>query len=1069
MSLTRLAINRPIAILMLVLALMTLGWRSMKEMPAELNPSVNIPYVNITTNYPGAGPEEIETLITKPLEDAVASVNGIKNVTSQCQDGISLISLEFYLGVNPDVAAADVRQKVAAARGNLPKDATEPIISKLDFNSQPVLSYGLKSNTLNIRELRDLADNVIQYRVAQVPGVGQVNVSGGDKREIQVNVNKDRLIAYGITIQDVVNAIQNSNVNLPGGHVTQGEKDYSIRTIGEYQSVEELRNLRISVPPKGQGSSLRINLSDLATVQDTSAERTQLSRVDGRDSVSLIISKLSDANPVQMADGVKKVVAQLEKDLPGGVQFILAMDTSRQVRAALSDVNLSLILGSLLAVLVVFLFLHNIRGTIIVAIAIPTSLICTFIPMKMFGFTLNQMTMLALSLVVGILIDDSIVVLENVYRHLARGETPREAAINGRTEIGMAALTITMVDVVVFVPIGFMGGIVGQFFRQFGITVACATLFSLFMGFTFTPMLASRWYAIGEEVEATRGFFGLLNRFYKGLDETYRRALRWAIGTDARHGTARRLMVIGLGYGGLIATMIMLGPKLGFQFVPAIDSGQIIANVELPAGSSLDETDRITKRVEQIMRKVPEAKTVFTSVGYINSGGGLSSFPQTGRQYASISLSLKDKENAMDLLHGVKGKRTRSDQEIAQDIRPQVAAIPGALITIGAVRGFGGAAAPIQMQLSGTDLNRMQQVAQQIKSRMAKVPGILDPDVSLRSGKPEVQVRVDRVKAAESGVNLRDLASALRYSFEGNNDAKYREHGEEYDIRVKFQDWNKRDPSDVGKILVPTGGGAPTELRSVANLAMGTGPTNIDRKNRMLLEIVSANLAPGFSSGNVQQQIDKAIADIDTSGVTIGYGGEVQSQQEEFPYLFGALGLGALLVYMLMAALFNSLLHPFTIMLSLPMALIGAITALVIAKEPMSIIGMIGIIMLVGLVTKNAILLVDYTNTLRARGWSRNDAIEEAGPTRLRPILMTTTAMILAMLPIALKIGEASEMRSPLAIVVMGGLILSTMLTLLIIPVTYTLFDDVQRLFTRRRSTPNRIAPPPERIPEEVR
>ncbi len=1063
MGLTKLSINRPIAVLMLVLALMVLGWRSMKEMPAELNPSINIPYVTVTTTYPGAGPAEIESLVTKPIEDATASVNGIKNTTSQSQDGISIVSVEFTLGINPDVAAADVRQKVEAARGSLPRDVNAPIISKLDFNAQPVLTYGLASKSLNIRQLRDLADNVIQYRIAQVTGVGQVNITGGDTREIQALVDKDRLAAYGLTIQDVVNAVQSQNLNLPGGHVTQGAQDYSIRTIGEYQSVDELRKLRISVPPKGGGAPLQVNLTDVARVVDASEERSQIARVNGKDAVTLIISKLSDANPVNMADGVKKVVAQMEKDLP--VTFVLANDTSRQVKSALADVNLSLVLGALLAVFVVFMFLHNIRGTFIVALAIPTSLIATFIPLKAFGFTLNQMTMLGLSLVVGILVDDSIVVLENIYRHLARGETPREAAMNGRSEIGLAAIMITMVDVVVFVPIAFMGGVVGQFFRQFGITVACATLFSLFISFTFTPMLASRWYQLGEEVEATRGVFGAINRFYGRLETRYRRALRWAIGRDARHGTFRRLMIITAGFGALIVTMILLGPRLGFQFVPAIDSGQIIATVELPAGASLEESDKVARQVEAIMNQLPEAKTVWASVGYIN--GGTRGFPESGRQYASISLTLKDKENALDLILRHKGKRTRSDQDIAQELRPKLAQLSGALITVANVRGFGGAAAPIQMELTGVDLNRLDQVAQQIKAKMAKVPGVLNPDISLRSGKPEVQVRLDRLRAADSGVNVRDMATALRYSFEGNTDAKFRDKGEEYDIRVQFQDLDRRNPEDVGRILVGTQRGGPVELRSIASVGIGQGPTKIDRKNRMRRVVVSANLAPGYSSGNVQQKIDAAIAGLDTSGATVGYGGEVQSQKEEFPFLFGALALGAILVYMLMAALFNSLLHPLTIMLSLPMALIGAIAALVIAHEPMSIVGMIGIIMLVGLVTKNAILLVDYTNTLRARGYTRGDAIEEAGPTRLRPILMTTFAMIFAMLPIALRIGEASELRAPLAIAVLGGLILSTVLTLLVIPVTYTLFDDVQNVLTRRKKPPVSPYALPRRREEE--
>jgi HAE1 family hydrophobic/amphiphilic exporter-1 len=1030
-----------------VFAILVLGWRSRGEMPAELNPNVNIPYVSINTTYPGAGPQEIETLVTKPIEDAVASVNGIKNITSQSQDGVSIISIEFYLGVNPDVATADVRQKVEAARGNLPKDANEPVISKFDVNASAVLTYGLFSNTLNSRELRDLADNVIQYRIAQVAGVGEVDISGGDVREIQVECDKDRLSAYGLSIQDIVNAVQANNLNMSAGHITQGSLDFSIRTIGEFSSVDQLNNLKISVSGKNGGPPLQLRLKDVATVSDTSEEKSDYSRVDGKNSVSLSIIKLSDANPVQMADGVKAAVAEMQSQLPGGVKFVLATDTSRQVRAALEDVNLSLILGALLAVLVVFLFLHNIRGTIIVSIAIPTSLIATFIPMRFLGFTLNQMTMLGLSLVIGVLIDDSIVVLENIFRHLQRGETPREAAINGRSEIGLAALTITMVDVVVFVPIAFMGGIVGQFFRQFGLTVACATLFSLFVSFTFTPMLASRWFAIGEEVEATRGVFGAINNFYKSLENGYRKVLHWALGRDKRNSLPRRLFVFFAGYGSLILTMMFIGPMLTVQFFPSTDTGQVVATVELPPDASLDRTDAVARKIEKVMMAIPERSTVFTHVGSID--GGIRGFGDTGRQYASLTLNLTNKENLLDKVLGHKGKRTRSDQEIAEEIRQKTSDIPGALISVSAVSGIGGAAAPIQEELSGTDLNRLETVAQEIKAKITKIPGIINPDISLRTGKPEIQVKIDRLRAADAGVNISTIAGVLYDAFEGNTDAKFRDNGEEYDIRVQYNDFDRHSPSDVGDLVIPTQRGNLVELKDIADISVGQGPTKINRKNRMRQVIVSAMLLPGLASGTVQTQVDKAVASIDTSGVQLGYAGVAQTQKEEFPYMISALGLGIILVYVLMAALFDSLLHPLVIMFSLPMALIGAIGGLVVAHESLSIISMIGIIMLVGLVTKNAILLIDVTNTLRARGWLREDAVEEAGPMRLRPILMTTIAMIFAMFPIALKIGEASEMRAPLADAVIGGLILSTLLTLLVIPVTYTLFDDLQRLFIR--------------------
>lgn len=1116
MWLTDVSIRRPVFILMVVSALMVLGWRSLRDLPTELNPKVDIPYITITTVYPGTGPEEIENIITRPIEDAVASVNGLKNLNSSSQEGISYVQMELELGTDLDAAAADVRQRVEQARRLLPRDVDPPVVSKLDIGAMPILYMGMLSDKRSPRELRDLADRYIQYRLGKVPGVGSVQVAGGDVREIRVNVDKGRLSAYGLTINDVANAIQSANLNLPAGHISEGPRDYGIRLIGEFASIEEIRQLRLQFPGKGpQGRPLTLNLADLATVEDTSEERDIITRTNLRDSVGIIILKLGEANTVEVADGVKKEIAALEKELPPDIHFVITQDQSRNVKAALRDVTISLELGVLLAVLVVFLFLHNLRGTFIVSIAIPTSLIATFIPMKAFGFTLNQMTMLALSLVVGILVDDSIVVLENIYRHLQRGERPREAAYNGRSEIGLAAITITLVDVVVFIPIAFMGGIVGQFFRQFGITVACATLFSLFISFTFTPMLASRWYRVGEELEAKKGFFGFLDRLYHALDEYYRGLLSWALKGSSTSfylldgwlcGFTSLAMMLGGGFlifrgvnsGALLFTLlgsalltsgawlgakvaqafrgengrdlvhrlavVLLGvytlvlvsawglPRLGFQFVPPADQGQIITTIELPPGSSMELTNQIARKVEKILISVPEADQIFTSVG--NIAGGFRNVPEIGRHYAQMSLKLKDKENLLDRLlrpfRRGQQKRTRSDQDVAIELRRKMAHIPGAKIVVAPVRGFGGAAAPIQIELLGKDLEHMARVASQIRNRISTIPGVINTDISLRVGKPEVQVRLDRVRSAELGIDLRTVAMVLRNAFEGDTNAKYRERGEQYNIRVKYRDLDKASITDVGSVVVGNRNGKPIYLRDVAHLSMGAGPTKIDRKNRFRMVLVTGYLAKGYALGNVMQEVSRRIADIPLGDIQMNFGGETQAMRENMAHLLGALGLSVVLVYMLMAALFDSLLHPFTILLSLPMALVGVILALVLAKEALSIFAMIGVIMLVGLVMKNAILLIDYTNTLRRRGYHRDQAVLEAGPTRLRPILMTTTAMILGMLPIALRIGEASEFRAGMAISVIGGLVLSTLLTLVMIPVIYTLFDDLTAKVMRR-------------------
>ena len=1110
MWLTRLSIQRPVFVIVLMSVFLVLGWRSKSGMKIEQNPQVDIPFVTITTVYPGTGPAEMETLVSKPIEDAVSAVNNVRHIRSSSQYGISYVQLEFYVGTNTNVALSDVRQKVDAARRLLPRDVDPPVVEKFDVGAMPVLYLGMRGDR-SVKELRYLADTRIKFRLAQVSGVGNVTVTGGDVREIRIAVDKQRLQAYGLSINDVVGAVYRANANIPSGHITEGERDYDARLIGEFQSIEQLKEIKLPLPQQG-GAGLSLNIGDVAEVSDTVAERDRIARAwyrneDGKlvgsDSVGIVITKLSDANTVDVIHAVKKELAHLESELPGNVRFIISQDQAPQIEAALEDVTVSLVLGALLAVIVVFLFLHNLRGTFICAIAIPTSLIATFIPMQFAGFTLNQMTMLGLSLVVGILVDDSIVVLENIYRHLKRGEQPKEASYNGRSEIGLAAITITLVDVVVFLPMAWMGGIVGQFFRQFGLTVAVSTLFSLLVSFTVTPMLASRWYKLGEEIEARGGIFGALDRFYNWLDySVYRRVLDWSL----RH----RPHVIVLGVAAMVLVMMWGGPRLKFGFIPVTDQGQLAITVELPPGASLQATDAILKDIERRIVNIPEIKSMFTRVGAIS--GGARSVPEQGRQFGEIAVQLYDKLGVMDKLNpfskaqvidaaltpapsptlrergdneqqtagnsplpqhgrgdderqtmgnsplpqhgrGVGGEgaplilRARPDFVVLEEIKQRIADVPNARINAVNIRGFGGTDAPVQLELLGFDLQRMKQVAEQIRSRIATVPGIVDPDISLRPGKPEAQVVVDRVKASELGFDVTAIGLALRGAIEGNIDAKYREYGEQFDIRVQFRDFDRSNVEDVKDVIVGSkkdnnGTIQPIRVQDIATVTLGEGPSKIDRKDRLRKVTVAAYLAPGVAAGNIGNVIAEKIADVPLGDIQLNAGGEAQIMRDEFPHLFGTLFLSVILVYLLMAALFDNLLHPFTIQLSLPMALVGAILALVIANQMLSIVSLIGFIMLVGLVQKNAILLIDYTNTLRARGMERDEAIKEAGPTRLRPILMTTIAMVFGMLPIALGIGRAAEMRAPLATCVIGGLILSTLLTLVMIPVIYTLFDD---------------------------
>ena len=1042
MWLTNLSIRRPIVILMVFAALIVVGLRSRSGMPLDLYPKVDIPYILITTIYPGAGPEEIESLISKPIEDAVGSVNGLKNLTSTSQEGSSVVGMELTLETDIDTAAADVRGKIDAVQMTLPQDAKTPVIQKVDIGAFPILWLGLSSKR-PARELRDLADDVIKDRLGKLKGVAAVTVTGGDKREIQVRVDKSRLEAYSISINQVAQALAAGNLNLPSGRITEGAREYAVRAVGEFGSVDEIRNLKVSF--SGKDGDRVLTIGDIAEVRDDVAEREETTRLQRQDSIGLLIQKQSGANTVEVADAVKKELKAMKDVLPRDVRIAISFDQSDRAKEALADVNTALWLGALLAVSIVYLFLHNIRGTFIVAIAIPTSIVAAFIPIYFAGFTMNMMVMMAFSLAVGILVDDSIVVLENIYRHLAKGEEPADAALNGRTEIGLAAITITMVDVVVFVPIAFMGGMVGRFFREFGITVATATLFSLFVSFTLTPMLASRWYRKGEAVEATGGFFAKFDRFYHELDVRYRAVLAWALG--------HRRMVIGGGFGLLIVILLLALPTLGFEFFPRIDQAQVGVTIEMPVGTSLAATDAVVRQVEDTIAEVPDVENIFTNVGSTSSGvfGGTK-----GANYGQVNAALYQKESFIDrfLRPFRRGHRmrVRSDVEIAQELREKTASIPGGRTTVQLTSGMGHGGSPIDIELTGSDVDELNAAAQQIKSIIASTEGIINTDVSWKVGKPEVKATIDRVRAAEMGFSVGQIASALRTSIEGNTDTHFRENGKEYDIRVRLNEFDRYRLSDVSRVVIGSVDGSPVFLQDIAQIEPSTGPTRIERKNRQMKVSVTADLSPGYYEGNVQRGLSKKLEGMELGNVQLAWAGETEERRENMAYMVSALLLSIALVYMLMAALFESLFSPLVIMFSLPMALIGAILALALTGETLSVVTMIGIIMLMGLVTKNAILLVDYTNTLRGRGMERNAAILEAGPTRLRPILMTTFAMIFGMLPTALKLGRGSEMRAPMAIAVIGGLIVSSLLTLVVIPALYTVFDDLMVKYQKRKA-----------------
>ena len=1075
MGATRLAINRPIAILMIVAAFFVLGLVSYFRLPAELNPKVDFPVVSVNTTYAGTNPQEMETLITKPIEDSISGVSGLKQIDSTSQSGVSVVRCTFYFGSNLDTAAADVRQKVDAVRKRLPTDADSPSVAKQDNSSQPILYIAMKGNR-SPRDLRVLADNVVSERLQQAPDVSAVNVFGGEQREVRVSVRAERLAAFGVTIGQLAQAINQANQNVSAGYIQTSTQYSSIRFLGEFTSVNELKNLRIALPgagtaslssgaaaPTGGGAggaagtgSRSVRLSDIADVSDTTVERTVESTLDGQDSVTLAIQKTSDGNTLKATDGVKEQLKAVKTFIPADVSFVITRDDSTNVRDNLKDVVVSLVIGAFLATLIVFLFLHNFRATVIVAIAIPTCIVATFLPIAAFGFTLNSLTLLGLSLAIGILIDDSIVVIENISRHLAMGQEPKEAAIAGRSEIGLAALTLTAVDLVVFIPIAFMGGIIGEFFRSFGVSISVAVLISLFVSFTLTPMLASRWFRKGESLESTgegrRGFSAAFDRGYHRFENFYRNILR----SFLRHPW----IVVGVGNIILVIAVILIFPKLGFRFAPSQDQNQVSVTVQAPAGTSLNVTKAITDDIERRIRADKslngDYKYLQTSVGRNASGGAGSG--DTGTQYAQILVSLYDRAAPLDraqFWHKHTGEDTlryESDADVAKKIRGLVKTIPGngssLKIQANEVNGFGGGGAPLTINMVGTDFGQLLKAAAQVQAVVDKTPGTYGSDLSFKASQPEVQIRLDRTRAAEYGLNVASVATTVSAALQGDITAKFRDPSDanQYNINVILAKPDRSNIYTVGNIPVGYQNGNPIRLGDVANVKIGAGPTRVDRLNRLRQVSVTSYLLPGTQINNVRFQIDPQLKDLAQQGklgqVAYTWGGEAQTSADEFPYLIQAIMLGVILSYMLMAALFNNMLYPLSVMLTLPQALVGALAALLLTGTPFSLITAIGVIMLNGIATKNAILMVDYTNTLRARGYKRIDAILEAAPTRLRPVLMTSFAIVGATLPTAAGLGRGAGFRQPLGITVVGGVIVSTFLTLLVIPSVYLLFDN---------------------------
>jgi HAE1 family hydrophobic/amphiphilic exporter-1 len=1025
MGLTRVSILRPLFISMVMLALVVVGLVSYTRLGVDLLPAINFPVVSVVVRYQGASPESIEQLVVKPIEDALSGESNLDYMVSSASEGTGIVTLFYKESANVDAAAISVERKVNSIRGALPNDIDQPTVSRADINAQPVMNLSVSGQRAP-ESLFKVADERIVPKLSSVFGVAAAAISGGRQQEVVVKVDLDKLRAYGLSITQFNQALQAENQNSPSGSITERGRDYNIRLNSLYGSPEKIEGTIVAMAAGGP-----VYVRDVASVSMDIKKVTRLQRTGGRDAVGILITKQSDANTLQVSDGVRKALAQLESQLPADVKIDVVSDQAIFTRSSLDDVRYNLIEAIVLTGLVLLVFLHTFRSTFIVLLAIPTSLISTFIVMLAFGFTLNMMSLMALALTVGILVDDSIVVLENIFRHVELGGDRLTAALSGRSEIGLAAITITLVDVVVYAPIAFMSGVVGQYFRQFGLVIASATLFSLFVSFTLTPMLASRWLALPDpNSRSPLAWFGRWwERGWERLVSVYAAALRYAL--------RLRWLTVALGVASLVVGFGLIALRLvGFEFMPQTDQSQIVATLEMPPGTTLELTSAAARTVEDRLLAWPETKTVFSTIGTSGGGGFIGS---SQSRFARLSAELV-KPN----------QRQRSQSQLAEAARGLAAGIPNARLRVSQASFAGPGGPPVAIIVSGDDDAGVARLVGQVQEIVRRTPGTADVANSAAEGAPEMTVQVDRDRLADLGLTAAQVGQALRTGIQGTVATQYQPLGQKsIDVRVISSEAGRASVDQLREIPLVTAKGTQVRLGQVAEIRLTTGPSQIDRRDRQRQVTVTAELV-GRPLGEVTRDVEAELARIQLpAGLKVTFGGQAQAQNESFGQIGQALLLSVLLMYMLMVALYESLLSPFIIMLSLPLAIVGAIVGLWLTGNTLNMMSMIGMIMLMGLVGKNAILLVDYTNTLRREGMERDAALLQAGPTRLRPILMTTTAMVVAMAPIAAKLGEGSEFRAPMAVVVIGGLISSTLLTLVFIPAVYTIFDDLQGLFGR--------------------
>jgi len=1048
MGIIRFAIKRPVTMTILVSVIIILGFFTWSKLPLALYPDMKLPYAMVMTSYSGAGPEEVEE-ISKLLEGQLNSLSGVKEIDSYSVAGSSIILMRFNWGTDMSNSINDIREKTGMVERYLPDGAEKPMVLKMDVNLMPIVQMGIQAKgDTTMSQLQTIAEDEIKPRLERIPEVASVRITGGLTREIKVELDPVKLEANGLTLSQVTQTLAAENFNMSSGQVKSGGRDYFLRSLQEFETIDDIKDVAITTTA---GATLR--LGDIATITDGYVDDTQITRLNRAAAVGIHCQKQSDANTVKACESIKAEMEKIEKEMGQDIDVSIVMDQSTYINQTLDSVKRMLLEGALLAMLILFLFLRNGRSTLIIFTAIPLSIITTFILMYFNNDTLNVITLGGLALGVGRMVDDSIVVFENIYRHRSLGLSPIEAAITGASQVSNAVIASTMTILAVFLPIMFVTeGIASILFKPLAITVSFAILCSLMVSLTVVPLMSSRMLTDKSmsRAETGKGRIGtVVDRYGKWIDnlgEHYKNWLAWSL-------THRKIVV-----GAVTLMMIVSGclvPFIGMEFMPAMDSGEISISLEADKGNPLSDTNRMVKVIEDKLHKVPEVETIFCSIGADNN---MSMTSGTQSEKATIYVKLPSRT-----------ERKRSVDVVAEEIRTRVADIPGAKIKVNVTdmaSGMGNSTAPVMIKVRGDDLTVLKQLSKQVEDIVRGIPGTREVSSTLRDGSPEIQVKIDRRRAAAFGLTPAQVAGEVKTAMNGSVATRYKASGEEVDVRVRYLKEGRDSISYLENMSINTTRGSVVRLSQVADFIIAPGPMQINRVDREREAEVDAYLL-NRDLNSVMKDVEAKLGVMNLpAGYHIQYGGQNEDMMESFKSLSIAMLMAIILVYAVMAVLYESFFIPFIIMFSVPTAFIGVVLSLLITGNTFSVNSFIGVIMLIGIVVANAIVLIDYLQQLRLGGMERNAAIVEAGRVRLRPILMTAFATILAMAPMSLGMSEGGEADAPLAIVIIGGLLVSTLITLVLIPVIYSIFDDWGRKLRRRRAAQEEAKPIIEAIPE---